>query len=303
MVHVKKLRKAAAFLLIAVTLVLAGFMPKAAAAGVTSAAGLVSTSSGALNVRSSAGTSGAILTKLYAGTYVTLITKTGSWWYVEYAPSAYGYVSADYIKYVYGTYAVQVAASSGNLNVRSGAGTSYGVIGTIPSGRTVLVLSESGGWDRVLYNGTATGYVSTSYLKSLMAWPAPASHKINQYFSSAHNGVDIGSSVHGVAGDSVTAAMAGKVVYAGTLDGYGYVVYINSYYNGQPIQTRYAHLMSAPLVSAGAYVGVGQRIGYMGNTGESTGAHLHFEVRLRNSSADCIANADSTPVNPLNYVK
>ncbi len=92
-------------------------------------------------------------------------------------------------------------------------------------------------------------------------------------------------------------------MYAGWLNGYGYVVYLNSFYQGTPIQTRYAHLRSVPDVSAGSTVSKGQIIGSMGNTGTSSGVHLHFEVRLRSSFADCIANADSTPVNPLHYIK
>lgn len=302
MIHVKKFRLAAAFILIAVTLIFSGLTTRAAAADINSAAGIVTVSYGSLNVRSDASSAGAILTKLPKGTYVTLLRKTGNWWCVEYAPSCYGYVSADYIKYMYGTYAVMVSPSVSALNVRSGPGTSYPIRGVVPGGRTVLVLSENGAWDRILCNGSQTGYVSASYLKSMMAWPVPASHKINQYFGT-HRGIDIGASVHGVPGDAVIAAQQGKVVYAGWLNGYGYVVYINSVYNGQPVQTRYGHLSGTPLVSAGQTVGIGQRIGYMGRTGTSSGVHLHFEVRIRNSFADAIANADSTAVNPLNYVK
>jgi murein DD-endopeptidase MepM/ murein hydrolase activator NlpD len=301
-----KLRRTAAFLMTAVMLVtalaFAGAVPKAAAAGAASGAGRV-TAPGALNVRSAASTTGTIRTVLYSGTYVTLMYKTSNWWYVEYAPSSYGYASADYIQSVSGAYAATASGAVYMLNVRSGPGSSYPVVGTVKGGQTVLVLSDGGSWYKILANGTLTGYASAAYLKSPITWPVPASHKINQYFSSAHDGVDIGSSVHGVAGDKVVAALGGRVVYAGTLSGYGYVVYVNSVYNGQPVQLRYAHLQSAPLVSAGTNVGAGQLLGYMGNTGESTGAHLHFEVRLRASGADCLANADSTPVDPLNYVK
>jgi murein DD-endopeptidase MepM/ murein hydrolase activator NlpD len=302
MTLLRKITKAAVFVLITSVLLGAGFMPRAAAADATSAAGLVTTTTGALNVRSEASSGAPIVTKLPSGTYVTLISRSGGWWRVEYAPSAYGYMSADYIKYVEGTYALVTSTSSGNLNIRSGPGTSYGLIGSISNGRTVLALSFDGSWYRSLYNGTLTGYVSAPYLKSVMAWPVPASHKINQYFGT-HKGIDIGASVRGVSGDTVVAAQQGKVVYSGWLSGYGYVVYINSVHNGQPIQTRYGHLSSAPFVRAGDTVGLGQTIGTMGNTGTSTGVHLHFEVRVRTSFADSIANADSMPVNPLDYVK
>lgn len=302
MIHIKKFKKAAALILISTVLLGAGLIPNAAAADITSAAGVVTTTSGALNVRSEASTSATVLTKLPAGTYVTLIAKTGNWWRIEYAPSSYGYASADYIKYTYGSYPVSASSTSGSMTVRSGPADSYAATGAIPGGRTILVLSQSGSWLRVLYNGAQNGYVSAQEVRSLMAWPVPVSHKINQYFGT-HKGIDIGAAVRGVTGDAVIAAQQGKVVYAGWLNGYGYVVYINSIYNGQLIQTRYGHLNSAPLVAAGSTVGIGQKIGVMGNTGTSSGVHLHFEVRIRNSSADCIANADTTPVNPLDYVK
>ena len=304
MIHIKIYRRTAAFLAVITLLAFAHIMPKAAAANFSSTAGQV-TAPGALNVRSAASTTGTILKALPAGSTVTLMSRTGNWWYVEYGPSRFGYASADYIKTVPGTYPVTVSSAVAALNVRSGPGTSYSIIGTVLSGQTVLVLSASAGWDRILCNGTLVGYASVTYLKSAsssMAWPVPASHKLNQYFSSTHQGIDVGASVRAVPGDQVVAAADGKVVWSGTLSGYGYVVYIDSIYNGQPIQTRYAHLDSAPLVPAGATVSKGQLLGYMGNTGTSSGVHLHFEVRIRSSAVDCIANADSTPVNPLDYV-
>ena len=297
-------KKAAAAVLILTALV-TGFIASssAKALGVTSAAGIVTTTYGSLNVRSSAGLSGSVVSKLPSGSAVTLIYKTNGWWYVEYASGQYGYVSAAYICYVYGTYAMAVSDAVGGLNVRSGPDTSYGIVGTLAPSQMVLVLSQSGGWHEVLCNGTLTGYVSGKYLSSTMAWPVPACTKINQYFvSGSHLGIDVDSTVQDQTGDSVVAVQTGTVVYAGWLNGYGYVVYINSVYNGQPIQTRYAHLASAPLVSAGDTVGVGQRIGYMGSTGTSSGVHLHFEVRLRDSSAECLANVSSTAVDPLDYL-
>ncbi|MEL4105983.1 peptidoglycan DD-metalloendopeptidase family protein [Oscillospiraceae bacterium WX1] len=297
---VKSLHKAAAVLLLFAALLFPAAEFSVQAADVTSAAGQITT--GALNVRSAPGTTGKILTSLPYGSYVTLISPSGTWWRVEYAPGAYGYMSGAYIKYVGGTFAATATSGSGSVSVRSSSASSYPVSGTVTSGRTVLVLHDNGSWSWILYNGSKTGCVPDTALRSVMAWPVPASHKINQYFSAAHEGLDIGASVHGVSGDAVVAAQYGKVVYSGWLNGYGYVVYVNSIYNGQPIQTRYAHLASMPLVTAGSVVGAGQKIGVMGNSGTSSGVHLHFEVCLRKSNSDCIANADSTPVNPLDYI-
>jgi murein DD-endopeptidase MepM/ murein hydrolase activator NlpD len=305
----KNLYTAAALALVFASLVLLLPINRASAADANSSAGQVVTASGNLNVRSAADAGAPLLTRLPNGTYVTLISKSDSWWRVEYAAGTYGYASTDYIRQITGTPMV----TSANLNVRGGPSTSYGILGFLPAGKTIVVLSTANNWSTILYDGVKTGYASAAYLKPLtasaseMLWPVPASHRINQYFGT-HKGIDIGASARdvmgvSVAGDSIVAAHGGKVVYAGWLSGYGYVVYINAIINGQPIQTRYAHLSGAPLVTTGQTVEKGFKIGSMGSTGTSSGVHLHFEVRIRNSYADCIANIESTPVDPLGYVK
>lgn len=135
---------------------------KAQAAAADSSAGIV-TASSLLNVRSAASTSSTILTTLPGGSYVTLLGGSGGWWKVEYAAGRYGYCSGAYINQVSGTYA---AYSTASLNVRSGPGTEYGVISWLNNGQYVVVLSSSGNWKRVLYNGTKIGYVSGTYLSS-----------------------------------------------------------------------------------------------------------------------------------------
>lgn len=89
-----------------------------------------------------------------------------------------------------------------------------------------------------------------------------------------HNGIDIASSY----GTPILAAASGRVIVVktgGWDGGYGNYAVIQ-HPNG--MQTLYAH-MSAVMVSVGQNVTQGQQIGKMGNTGESTGVHLHFEVR------------------------
>lgn len=136
---------------------------EAQAATMDSSAGRVTTSGGRLNVRSSASTGASSVAALHNGTYVTLISKSGSWWRVEYGNGAYGYCHAGYITPVSGSTAT-VSTQSSALNVRSGAGTSYGKIGSLPKGQVVIVLSTDRGWSRILYHGTKTGYVSAQYL-------------------------------------------------------------------------------------------------------------------------------------------
>lgn len=131
-------------------------------------AGVVVTSSGSLNVRSSPTVQGNVLSALPKGSYVTLHSQNGSWWKVEYAAGKYGYCHKDYIQTTAGTSAV-VATSSGQLNVRNGGGTGYTKIGALRKGESVIVLSSGNGWSRILYHGTKTGYVSAQYLSARFA--------------------------------------------------------------------------------------------------------------------------------------
>jgi murein DD-endopeptidase MepM/ murein hydrolase activator NlpD len=85
-----------------------------------------------------------------------------------------------------------------------------------------------------------------------------------------HAGLDIAAA----AGTPIRAAVAGQVVSAGPMGGYGLTVDIA---HGDTV-TRYAH-QSRVLVTAGQSVATGQVIGLVGSTGASTGPHLHFEVR------------------------
>jgi murein DD-endopeptidase MepM/ murein hydrolase activator NlpD len=101
-------------------------------------------------------------------------------------------------------------------------------------------------------------------------WPAEG--RITQRSWHCHHAVDVANSE----GTPIYAADSGYVVVAGwRKGGYGYTVIIN---HGNGFQTLYAHL-SAIGVSVGESVTKGQRVGLMGNTGHSTGSHLHFEIR------------------------
>lgn len=101
--------------------------------------------------------------------------------------------------------------------------------------------------------------------------------------STYHKGVDYATPT----GTAVMASAAGTVVKAGWGSGYGYVIYIQ---HSDGRQTRYGHL-SKVLVSAGQTVSQGQKIALSGNTGVSTGPHLHFEMLI-----------GGVQVNPLKYL-
>ena len=134
-----------------------------AAYGANEAAGYVATAEGNLNVRSTPSSSAEITAVLKKGSYVTLTNKSAQWWRVEYAKGQFGYCHSDYIKQTSSSSAI-IKISSGHLNVRSGAGISFAVSDKLYKNESVLILSSSGSWSRILYHGTKTGYVSSAYL-------------------------------------------------------------------------------------------------------------------------------------------
>ena len=132
------------------------------------------------------------------------------------------------------------------------------------------------------------------YLGGTMCWPAKASTRITSPFgyrmhpilkvNKLHTGIDIGAAY----GTDILAANSGKVITAAyNANGYGYYIMID---HGGGIVTLYGH-SSKLLVKKGDVVTRGQVIAKVGSTGMSTGAHLHFEVRV---------NGKYT--NPLEYV-
>ena len=98
-----------------------------------------------------------------------------------------------------------------------------------------------------------------------------------------HTGVDMA----GPLGTPLYATGDGVVTHAGRMGGYGLLVTIE---HPMGFETRYAH-MSRIGVSAGQRVSRGDRIGDMGNTGRSTGPHVHYEIRR-----------NDTPLNPMNFL-
>lgn len=98
-----------------------------------------------------------------------------------------------------------------------------------------------------------------------------------------HNGIDLAVPT----GTSVMAAAGGTVIQSGWNGGYGISVYVD---HGNGVITRYGH-MSETLVSVGQTVKQGDVIGLSGSTGDSTGPHVHFEMREKD-----------VPVDPAKYV-
>ena len=122
-----------------------------------------------------------------------------------------------------------------------------------------------------------------------MTWPVPICRNMSRGYRANHYAIDIANGPVKVLGKPAVAADGGKVIQAATgwNGGYGNVVKIQ-HSNG--LITVYAHLQSIKVVK-GQQVSRGQTIGLVGNTGNSRGPHLHFEV-IKNG----------VKVNPLNYV-
>ena len=142
----------------------------------------------------------------------------------------------------------------------------------------------------------ANGEYSIQYTGGIMIWPVAKSgtvitsdygtrqHPI-QGVTNFHLGIDIGNAYYGT---PAVAALGGVVTYAGELGSYGNCVIIQ---HGDGISTLYGHGQKI-LTQIGAQVKQGDVIMEIGSTGNSTGPHLHFEVRV-----------NGTTVDPLNYVK
>ncbi len=112
------------------------------------------------------------------------------------------------------------------------------------------------------------------------AWPArgTVTSGFGYRWGRLHAGVDIAAPI----GTPIYAAKGGVVSYAGVMGGYGNIIVVD---HGNGMTTRYAHQNQLG-ASVGQTVRAGQQIGQVGNTGNSTGPHLHFEVRTNDSPHD-----------------
>ena len=143
----------------------------------------------ALNVRNGASTSSRIIGSLSNGSNVTILGESGNWYKIKYGTST-GYVSKEYIKASGESSNSNTENNTNNsnsesnsseetssnksgkvvnvhtgLNVRNGASTSSGIIGSLSNGSNVTIVGESGNWYKIKY-GNSTGYVSKEYIKA-----------------------------------------------------------------------------------------------------------------------------------------
>jgi len=120
--------------------------------------------------------------------------------------------------------------------------------------------------------GACEGSYEGAYGSGTFIWPVDTHYLSGNDYWSGHLGIDIAAAQ----GAPVYAADSGVIVFAGWASGgYGNTVIID---HGNGYQTLYAHLSSVA-VRCGQSVSQGAVIAYAGSTGNSTGTHLHFEVR------------------------
>lgn len=139
--------------------------------------------------------------------------------------------------------------------------------------------ADSKALERIIERRAATGARVSSPSTRGYSWPlcGPVTSEYGRRWGRMHKGIDIDDS----RSRSIMAAKEGVVIFAGWQGGYGRMTLID--HGG--VVTAYAH-QSSQAVSRGQVVSRGQHIGTVGNTGNSTGPHLHFETRVNGSAVN-----------------
>lgn len=152
-----------------------------------------------------------------------------------------------------------------------------GIEGALAAGDTIIIPNGELSAPAPVRSSKAVAVTATVKYGSAATvgyYMAPLAHYIETQGIHGYNGVDLGAP----SGTPIMASAAGEVIVSkasGYNGGYGSYVVIQ---HGNGSQTLYAH-MSSVAASSGQFVEQGQVIGYVGSTGRSTGAHLHFEIR------------------------
>ncbi|MBC6972151.1 SH3 domain-containing protein [Bacillus sp. Xin] len=248
----------------------------------------------ALNLRSEPNIQSAILDVLPNGTFIS-VQETHSDWYLISHNGKTGYVKKEFVSNSLQPFVKGITIQNNSyyvatprLRVRSGAGTNTAVIGSLQNGAQIQVVGKVGSWYKIRF-GSGYGYVAQQYVlqnkqqeKSVSpSIPAvfkfPTQGQVSSNFEvrwgQMHYGVDFTAT-----GDMpIRAAATGKVIKSYYSSSYGNVVFVTHYIKGKLYTTVYAHMKNRS-VQVGDRVQAGQLLGQMGNTGHSTGQHLHFEL-------------------------
>ena len=150
-----------------------------------------------------------------------------------------------------------------------------------------VVVATTTKYPNVNASGFSTSRSTTTAKNLGISFIKPSSGVVTSRFGArwgrTHTGIDLGAPT----GTPIKAAAGGTVIFSGWKGTLGKLVVIS---HGNGVQTYYAHCSSL-LVSSGDTVSAGQLIAKMGNTGRSTGPHLHFEIRVNGSA-----------INPQSYI-
>lgn len=209
-----------------------------------------------------------------------------------------------------------IAKTNKDTFLYSKNGSEYIKYKDLPKNSEVTVMGDDGtdsGWAYAQVGDNYQGYIKISdvstkgtisqYRNLAWIWPVETPKNKNKanFISSPygerdadptmHKGFDITTGVPGeIAGYNVVAAFNGKVIYKDYTVSTGHCVGIQSDktdpISGEKMVAFYMHLIDSAIVYRGDSVSAGEILGYVGNTGNSGGYHLHFEVNNKNASID-----------------
>lgn len=154
----------------------------------------------------------------------------------------------------------------------------------VPGGEPILtrlstMVASRGGGERTSSSGTFGRWPVGGSVTDDFGWRTHPVYGTAHY----HDGIDLNAPL----GTPVATVARGRVSYVGHLGGYGLTIKVD---HGNGLVTMYTHLSEAS-VESGQAVGSGEQVGLSGNTGTSTGPHLHFSVFV-----------DGAPVNPIDWL-
>jgi len=163
----------------------------------------------------------------------------------------------------------------------------FSTSGGVPSPEELRANAILNGLDRMnMYRIAAFKLPFAMPVKDRFRWTSGFGYRRDPkgFGTRMHEGTDLAAAY----GTAIYATADGVVTHAGWQSGYGRLIKIQHEFG---VETRYAHL-SQLRVAVGQRVSRGERIGDMGNSGRSTGTHLHYEIRL-----------NGTAVNPMTFIK
>lgn len=181
-------------------------------------------------------------------------------------------------------------ATPGDVHLSGGDGAIIGGLSDLPQGTNAKYVVATTNGRLYTSSGVGGGGGTPTPGEDLgnFQWPFSLSTVTSEYgprtspYTGFHEGIDFGIAP-AVAGAPIIAAGDGTVAVSTFASGWGNHVRITHSISAGNVSTLYAHMNATPLVSVGDPVSKGDVIGYVGNTGNSFGAHLHFETWMSTS--------------------